>query len=278
MAAGRRKKIIWTDQEWEKIVDLFWVIRKNNPKEAISTFYDNVMAQLPENRRRPFQQPIIERIAELVKKKNDEVISQADEVPNLQKRIEGLLPKNGNGTAYEITDHELLTKYQTKILQLTSVRDLFSRFSPEDLLSEIPTDKLLRVAIARIFSDLDKRQSYLDEMMKSILEKVQIVPQQSAEAQQKERPPRVVLVGFLGQQAREMEMKFKKRAKFHAIDKNRQSGTLPQNADVITVLNSFVSHHGILDQVAKEEARGTLVLRIDGGLSEAKRRLDEVLP
>lgn len=115
-------------------------------------------------------------------------------------------------------------------------------------------------------------------MMKSILEKVQIVPQQSAEAQQKERPPRVVLVGFLGQQAREMEMKFKKRAKFHAIDKNRQSGTLPQNADVITVLNSFVSHHGILDQVAKEEARGTLVLRIDGGISEAKRRLDEVLP
>lgn len=277
MAAGRRKKISWTDEEWEKIVDLFWVIRKNNPKEALSTFYDNVMAQLPEHRRRPFQQPIIERIAELVKKRNDEVISHAEEVPNLQKRIEGLQSKNGNGTAYEITDHELLTKYQTKILQLTSARDLFSRFSPEDLLSEIPTDKLLRVAIARIFSDLYKRQSYLDEMMKSIMEKVQIVPQ-SIEVQQKERPPRVVLVGFLGQQAREMEMKFKKRAKFHAIDKNRQSGTIPQNADVITVLNSFVSHHGILDQVAKEEARGTLVLRIDGGISEAKRRLDEVLP
>jgi len=282
----RKRRVTWTEEEWDDLTAYLRDRRLANARDSLTAFYDDAMKRLPENRRRPIQGPVIadfsERVEQLVSEDTQKLAAAETEIAKLQDTVEKLQAKlesapkvpDKEEIVSKLTDHEILTRFGTRVLKQMTPAELGSHFAVSELLESLPTEQLVSAAIGRVFHDVEARQVHIANMLQQV---VQHSNGGSTTAPKAHAKKKVLLIGFKRNQVEEIKLKFGHRAKFEFIDEDRR-GAIPHNVALILVFASFVSHHGVLDQVEKAAARGVLVEYVKGGVSSAKTLLDTRLP
>lgn len=290
----RAKKIVWTDEEWDRLADLVWRVRKNEPTESLVGICKRVMPQFPAERRRIIRVnndilPLIARLTE----RDEETLKTADELEKTKHKVEQLQAQIARIPTREevlgtLTDEEVIQHYGQRLLEILTPEDLLSSLPHEAILSYFPTNEL---AAHLVRSALETYQDTQRELLGAMRELTTVVKEQQQHKPAPHRPsmplpkpqvrlPRVTVVGLLPIQQGTVETKLKGRANFNFVDKNRKpdNSAIPDNQDVILLAANFINHS--MQDLAKRKAQGTQtkVILHHGGIDTLIRRLDGLLP
>jgi hypothetical protein len=285
-------KIIWTDEEWDKLTDIVWGLRKNAPEDSIPDLCKRAMPQFPENRRRNIAavkavQPLIERL----KAKDNNLLTIKQELDNTRELLK---TKSTPAMTREellktITDDDILTHFKQRILQLVTPDETLSLFPTETILANIPLPLILSHLIVTGADVFSQTQRGLTE---TVLELAEVVRQQGALQQQirsqlsipsatapKPTAVKITVVGLLSIQQQELSRAFNGKVAFRFVDKNRkpEPSAIPDGQDVIILAANFISH--AMQDAAKIKASGTKtrIVVVHGAVSAIRAKVQEIV-
>jgi hypothetical protein len=173
---GRGPRIMWTEDEWEKIAETVYSMRRNRPIPALVKLVNRAMKQMPAERRRKLQgvnnlKPLIDRLLKIgveEKTKAEEYdryrsqIQQMGKIPTREEIISTLTDEELNQVKLRVstldfdnvniawkdkilanlTDEEILTRFSQTVLDNQTPAQLMEMVDPEVVLNCLPFPKV----------------------------------------------------------------------------------------------------------------------------------------
>ena len=161
----------------------------------------------------------------------DELRSELEKVASAPKKEE-ILDK--------LTDEEVLVYYGQRVLEHSQPQDIIEAFSPQELLSMVPTDQLMGYAASRLTSDLLTREIKLHH---TVRHEGQEVATDGKHREQKNRSlPHIAIVGATNDQFTRIREHFLKNATFTHVQRSRlQSNGIPDRTDMVVTWSNFAA-------------------------------------
>lgn len=242
----RPKKTVirWDDQEWDRLAELVYSMRRNTPEDSIASMANRAQRQFPKDRQRPgilttaALQPLIER----VKQKDRELQLKAEKCDQLLARLSFF--ENAPATREEflatLTDEEVRT-FLPRLLQMVAPADVVAAFNTEALLGAIETADLAAVLARRLVRGFNRPVNVVVQMPDQRLP-VAAAPRQRVNGNNGRRK-RIVVVGTKGDQPRHLAERVGTLVELTCIEVDKlHRGSLPRNADHVVVWSKFISH------------------------------------
>jgi len=277
-------RIRWTDEEWDKLADLIWTMRRKDPNPPLLQLINRAQMQLPEGRRRNIntgrQEPLLVRL----KQKDQAIADEAAEAGRLRDRIEGLKQAPDKQAILEnLNDDEIDLLFKSKVLDLTTPEEIFSHFSMEHLLGGIPISKLAALTIERTLASVDGQNQDMANLTSLVSRLVQRIgngngggSKQAAPVARARRQPKVTILGMLPGQTQVVQQKLGNKADLNFVDKKRKSDVIPDNQDIIVLWTNFMSHV-LFDHAKKAKEKGAHLIYHEGGVEKMIEKIDAAL-
>lgn len=304
-----RSMIIWSDQEWDRLAQIVWGIRKNDPTDTLVGYCRRAVEQFPQDRRRTIRttneiKPLIDRLT-LIDKKYSGLEAKMAEMRDSVASLEAKVAESNNKLAgvptreavfNSATDDEVEFYFSERVMDMLAPDDVLRRYDHEMLMSYIPAGEMIGSIIKaglEMFRERDNRLGTAISELTSLIRDQHKPPHVNGSGAKPAhsrpsmpmprvatpKPLRVTVIGLLGEQQKIVESKLKGRALFNFVDKNhRTADSIPNGQDIIVLAANFISH-STQDQ-AKKKAAGThtKVVIHHGGIDMMVRKLDEMLP
>lgn len=305
----RHERTAWTDEEWDKLTELVWNARKNNPTETLIILSNKVMGHFSADRRKNIVtsrqiEPLVQRIkvfdeqlakenerlkadAAKIKEKSDQEINiLKEQTGQLQQQIQQIPSRDEIlGT---LTDQEMMSHYGQRVLDNLSPDDILRSYSSEALLSYVPVLDTISYLFRFGVSAFAESQRELVNSVKELTEVVKNRPMTTPTTTSKptmpmprpqvQRLPRISVVGLLPDQQNKVEAKLRGRAQFNFVSKNRQdAAAVPDNQDIVLLAANFISHgiqNGIKNRIS---GTNTKLVVHHGGIDLLVKKLENLL-
>lgn len=277
-------RIRWTEEEWDKLTDLIWTMRKNDPSPPLLQLLNRAQQQLPENRRRNIntskQEPLLIRL----KAKDQKFLDESNEAQKLRDKIVNLEQAPDKRAILEnLNDDEIDLLFKSKVLDLTTPEEIFSHFSIEHLLGGIPISKLASLTVERALGSVDSQNqdtANLTAMVGQLLQRVNgnanSGSKQATPVVRARRQPKVTILGMLPGQTQVVQQKLGNKADLNFVDKKRKSDVIPDNQDIIVLWTNFMSHV-LFDHAKKAKDKGAHLIYHEGGVEKMIEKIDAAL-
>lgn len=228
-----RERVVWTDEEKDRLASLATSMRLNDPWSATSSLINRAMEQLPEGRRRTLVtqkdfKPILDRMCVLF----ESLKRDAREVESARAKLADV--KSAEELLQELSDDDVLRQYGDRVMRLLSPDDLISAFPGQMILSSMPSADIVAEAARRIYSDV--QCSPVAQLLKSAGESV---VQEVAVSSHRARVPKVFVVGPKANQQQEIT---KKCGSICDLVFSENGYEKPGRADIVVRWVRFTNH------------------------------------
>lgn len=235
-----KKRVEWTDAEWNKVVNEAFRLRFKRPFQPVTKLIDSVIKQLPVERRRSAMSVRVE----------------------LERRL-----KIKMADAYEklTTSEDLERRYRD--VKGKSVEELIRDHDPNQVLEMLPLAQVAGYATSKLLTEWTELKSQLQKEERSRVQKENKEPEQETK-----KKPRVLLVGFKREQVKIVRSKIKVEASVFELPKSRSHMPVG-NYDLAIIWTDFVSH------TMTDSSKGCNypVRWFSGGLNKAIEIISEAL-
>lgn len=284
-----RTMIIWTEDEWDKLAELVWRMRKNSASDTLVSLAKRAMSQLPQDRQRNIRvnnelKPLIERL----KAKDEELLRLEDECQSLRDRLKTTKEAPSREQVIEsLTDEEIYVHFSDRVLDALTPHEIISRYPKEMLMEHIELPDMASGLVRGLLETWTASIREEDELVTVLRElkdqlatasgKKQKMPMPMPMPQVRTRLPKVTIIGMKSNQQQEVEKRLGDRCNFHFVDKNRKADAIPATQDVIVLWASFVTH-AMQDQAKKAANGKTKLIVHHGGVEKMIGEIEQALP
>ena len=244
----KKAVIRWDENEWDKLFELVYAMRRNTPEDSISSMANRAQKQFPKDRQRPgilataALGPLIDR----VKKRDRELQVREEKCGELSARLTFFeeLPTTREELLRTLNDEEIRAHFLPRLLQMLAPVDVVSGFSIEALLDAIETPDLAAVVAKRFVVDLTKRQVNVTVQMPEQRSPARILhPPKNTNGHSNGRRKKIVIIGTKGDQPRHLSEKVGTLVELTCIGVEKlHRESVPRNADHVILWSKFVSH------------------------------------
>lgn len=254
-----KERIVWTDEEWEKLADLVVRMRLNDPVPALYTLANKAMDSFPSDRRRKIQgAAFLGPLPELVSNKFKELQHAAEQAVKLQQRLDE--SRTAEEILESLSDTEIIRLYGERFLNTMTPEELLSQLTPPQILEAFKTETLVGEAARRFTEDL---------LNNPVIRQITIAgkpPVKQNLSPVKMRPPKVVFIGLKNNQQDLIRESLQHIADLRFVDKQRSASDVPKGADIYVVWTRFTSHD--MGTVAKKYASPGCYIQHTGGIEK----------
>ena len=293
---GRKPKVEWSDEEWDRLADLIESMRRNNPEPPLSVLITRALAQFPQDRRRKLvgvksMEPLTKRLKErsqiLLDAKTDKEklvfkMAQMQEAPSKDEILAGL------------TDEEVVEMFSQRVLDNLTPAEIFAHYPTEMLLESIPPTALISHAIQMFIEGVSETSGSFTKGFQDLGSILNFVSRAGTNGAAKptnvapsiplprgmmpgKRLPRVTVVGMKGDQPVNLESRFQGRASFNFIDKDQAKQSVPSSSDVVVFWARFCSHKS-QEQIRNSLPNNCRIITHHGGTTKLAEALEVMLP
>jgi hypothetical protein len=278
----------WTDEEWDKLAELVWRGRKNDPAESILTLVEKAQSQFPVERRRTINArsllgPLCTRLTAIDERTDaasPKRLRELEEgIVKLQEQLKTSTPHN---VIANLTDTQIKLYFTERLLNALTPSEVLQNYDADTLLSFVADADLMTYAVKRGVEIWQERsQQFTTTIAEALKHTKRDEPTKhhpvAAPKKDEAKLPRVTVVGLLPDQCNVVEARFKDQVRFHFVDKHRNVDSLPQHQDVVVLACNFISH-SVQDQ-AKQQLSGskTRLVPVHGGVTTIIKKIQEAL-
>jgi hypothetical protein len=263
-----RKYVAWSRQEWVRLSDLTWAIKKNYPGKKLPKLIRMALQQFPPDRVRKVNEDILYRVKSGLAYRDQQESMGADRAvpPTINNAIDTkpLVVKQEQFKELLIPCDIGKTDTGTLIVELLKRADAYLSGKGSALTDALTSiaESLSRNTTAPVKVE---RPAYAPPPVKEVKE--------AAKSEPKKEKTKVILVGGLSIQQQEVASRICDIAKLRFIDKNRTADLAlnTKEGDIIAIMTSFVDHS--LVHSIKAQANGARVLELRGNASGVARDL-----
>lgn len=258
-------RTFWTEEEWKKLTNTVWYMRKHDPVATVLQLTIRAQAQFPEERRRKLlTNAQIKPVIEGLKKIDEEITDIKLKYQNIKNT------PNKDEIINQLSDEEVFNKFSKRVLEQVTPDEIASYFSADALIDSVPLPVLVGYTVQKFMTVLGEEKTEFNKQILGLIEKIhpetkheKIVAKSSAAVIPiPKNLSKITLLGFAPDQAQEISDKFRERAVLNFVDKN---DTIPENQDVIVLWARFCSHS--MQNQAKTKARqGVKLITHYGGI------------
>ena len=243
----------WNDDEYQQFANQVWDERRKRPFLAVNKLYERAQARLVDqgiwaadrlrqsssiasagNKKVETLLIGIYREAKEARDKKDELRRELERVASAPKKNEIL---------DSLEDEEVMAFYGQRVLEHTQPQDIIEAFSPEELLSMVPTDQLLGYATRRLTSDLLSREIKLHHTIRHEGQHIAIGGSSNDHSPEKSKSlPRIAIVGATNEQFTRIREHFLKQATFTHVERSRlRTNGIPDRTDMVVTWSNFAA-------------------------------------
>lgn len=261
-----KKTIRWTDDEWDRLAQQVWVMRKNNPAEFLPTLVRRAQESWPADRRRDIKgnkqiEPLLTKLSQI----DERYRSAADQLPSIQQQVESLRQKQitPEDVINSLTDREILRHFGDKVLQSTPLTEVVSKYSVVDIVNALPLNDMAIAVVQKILFSLDRT-------------KIPIVSEAPIKNTTKKlHKMKVVILGMIANQHLAIRQAFGDSIDLSFVEVERNKNhTIPENADLYVLWAKFCSHDS-QDQVRKLIKHPNQMIVHHGGINQMIKKILE---
>ena len=240
--------IRWTEQEWDKLAELVFAMRRNTPEDSIAAMANRAQKQFPKDRQRPgvltmaTVGPLIERI----KQKDREQQAKADKCDELAAKLSFFedAPATRKELLTTLSDEEIRAHFLPRLLQMLAPVDVVAAFNSESLLDAMETANLAAVVARRLVADFKRPINVVVQMPEQRLPAPPAQRQKVNTNGSNGKRKKIVIVGTKGDQPRHLNERLGTIVELICIDVEKlHRESVPKNVDHVIVWSKFVSHH-----------------------------------
>jgi hypothetical protein len=280
-----RSMIIWTEDEWDKLAELVWRMRKNAPSDTLVSLAKRAMSQFPQDRQRNIRvnnelKPLIERL----KIQDEQLLKLQDECNSLKARLENTQEAPSRDEILDsLDDEEVYIRFGDRVLAALTPHEVISRYSQEMLLEHVQLPDMAGALVRGLLESWSsqKEDTELTSTLKDLRAAIAANSNKPKMPTPQVRPqatrlPKVTVIGMKSNQMQEVQKRLGDRVNFNFVDKNRKADAIPTSQDVIVLWASFVTH-AMQDQAKKAAANGTKLIVHHGGVEKMIKEIEGVL-
>ena len=170
----QRSMVIWSEQEWDRLAQIVWGIRKNDPNDTLIGYCKRAIEQFPQDRRRIIRatdevKPLIERLT-LIDKKYSGMESKLAEMQGTIASLEAKVGEANEKLAGvptresildSVTDDEVEFYFSERVMNMLTPDDVLKRYDHELLMSYIPMYEMIGSVIRTGLEMFRERDSQL---------------------------------------------------------------------------------------------------------------------
>lgn len=278
----RKPAVKWTDEELEVIGRTAWDLYIQHPDKTIMTIFQ--MAQektVPKDRQRVLTGVHnLDKVFPYLYKAREEFMAKDSQIELLKKQIDQLQNKLEHHAdldqIWEKSKDELL---RTRI----SIDDILTYCDIEDIIEEIPTERLVGYAAQRFAEATISQTNSLLELTMDVVQQSQqyaAAPSQlplgrikPKAAQEVVILPKVAFIGLKPEQHNIVSSKLKGLIQYVQVDK--KATQIPKECDLYVLWTRFISHS--TERTVRSFARMDQVIRHHGGLETMVEKVKEVI-
>lgn len=261
-----RKYVSWSRQEWVRLSDLTWAIKKNFPGKNLPKLIRMALQQFPPDRVRKVNEDIVNRVKSglAYRDQQESIGTNRDATPVINNAIQTKpLVVKQEPVASDIGK----TDTATLIVELLKRADAYLSVKGSALTDALTSiaESLNQKTTAPVKVE---RPAYAPPPVKEVKEAEKVT-----RTEPKKEKTKVILVGGLSIQQQEVASRICDIAKLRLIDKNRTADLAinTKEGDIIAIMTSFVDHS--LVHSIKAQANGARVLELRGNASGVARDL-----
>ena len=169
-----------------------------------------------------------------------------------------------------ISDKEAVERFGTQVLQALSTEELLGLMTTEEILSVVPTEELVGAAAKRVYSE-----TFQHPVIKEFITEIQGKQQQQVRLTPAITLPKVVCLGMLPKQQSVMQQALRQVADLKFVEQDRNTHSIPANADWYVVWARFSSH--AMNDKAKSLAKPGRFILHTGGVTGLISKLQNTL-
>jgi hypothetical protein len=294
---NEQQRIVWSDEEWERLTLLVWHARKNDPSENLVGLVNKVMAEFPNDRKQTIHSlNEVEPLIEQLKAHDQKILNVFQDLEDANIHIELLEEERKNVPSRDqvlnsLTNEEVTYNFRQRVLDQCSPEEIVKQFTVDVLFSNIQFSEIVSYVMKESIEMVSASQNQILDAVKELTSTIkQMQFQQNIQAKPSapllpsmpmlrpiSRLPKVTIVGLKSDQYQEIERRLSSRANFNFVDKNRHANIVPTGHDIVVLATAFISH---ADQAcAKKSIEGTSTKLIyhHGGVNKLIRELDTQL-
>lgn len=245
----RKTVVRWDDDEWDKLADLVFTMRRNTPEDSIAQMATRAQQQFPKHRQRPGTlttaavRPLIERI----KRKDRDLQLKAEKCDELQAKLAhyGGMPATKQELAATFTDEEVRAYFLGRVMHMVTPEDVLGFFPAPMLMDSVETPDLVAISAKRLVQDLaTPRPVHVSFTMPEGHRPLQPArPKASGPSQHGSAKKKVVVVGTKGDQPRHLAERLGPNVDLLCIEVDKlHPNSIPKNADHVVIWSRFASH------------------------------------
>lgn len=293
-----KKRIEWTEEEWNLVAHTVYELRKKHPVPHIASLIDRAIKHLPEDRRRKLAgkhgiKPLLDRLSEIEAQVPTNKEQFATSLP-----IEDVLGLFKEKVLQNLSNDEIKERFRGHVLSTLDLTDLprikrilallpsediykyfgkqtlehltpdevAKNFSSADLLDALPFAAIVGFVAEHVTEragDLLELFSFLNLLPEIKKGKAPISPETTVAAPPKIRKPKVGIIGTLPGQEQILKERLQ-QFDLTFVDQNQYSAVL-NSQDVIVIWCRFVSHS--VYYAVKEKAQDCQIIEHHGGLT-----------
>lgn len=271
-----RKRVQWTDAEWEQVAETVYHTRLSDPGPNLLTLINRAVSTLPKARQRKVltvtnAQPLLA----LLEEKYKALKACEREIQSCRDRMEHLNGqyKDPEQIMAELSDQEVWNRFGDRIMNFVPQEDLLAQIDPELLLETIETPELASEAVRRLVeeylrpTDTPQPQSTPEPMHKAIISKTTAAP-----VVPRNRMSKVVIVGCLPNQQRILKESLKTVCDVQFAGKDQ---SVPSGGDLYVCWVRFCSH--ATEKQCQIMAPVGRFLRHSGGLTKMASKIQKLM-
>ncbi len=248
--SGSKTLIKWTEDEYQQFAEQVWDERRKRPFLAQNKLFERAQARLVDHGvwdadRLRLPSSIAsaghKRVEALLKDVYREAKDARADRAELRKELERVASAPKMEEILEnLTDEEVLVYYGQRVLEHSQPQDIIDAFSPEELLSMVPTDQLMGYAARRFTSDFLTREIKLHHTVRQ--EGKDVATGNRHREEKSKSLPHIAIVGATNEQFTRIREHFLKKATFTHVERSRlQSNGIPNRTDMVVTWSNFAA-------------------------------------
>lgn len=287
------KRVRWTEEEKHKIIDAVFSMRQNDPESPIHHLINKVQSQLPADRRRKIMtSSTVPWLADEIRVKfRDQrrnlqrLETMKERMKNVDKEIEKATEQSEQQIDHRKKELDKLYEDKKKRLEEMEVelpnvddirREAIDNMNKMDLLIEFI--RRWDMDSSTIHNRLGHIEEFIYKLGKIEPEQQERIAPAPTKKKPVKRPKKILVIGLLPGQEREIYEEFKTRLKIVFMDKNKSRATMVSSyptCDRCFISARFVSHQ-IITTASKKYGKD-IVENLAGGISDFKNSINSYL-
>jgi hypothetical protein len=278
MDATKKKHVVWTTDEEDRIARQVWMTRTNRPHDSLIQIVKDIQQQLPATRRKHITtQKHISGITRRVAEIDREYVERAEENERLRNKIASLQAKIADPKTCldDVLDEELLGYLWSRLAAALRKSGRLDEF-----LWELPFPELVGYVMKRWAGSIEGIENVVAEMRLSRPEDAPQRPSHKtngshvAHKPEAVREPVVVIYGTLPGQQNAIRQKASPNRLLRFISKDLNDPTVP-HASAYVLWTNFIDH-ATRDKVRRSAPEGAKIIEVRGGISSLVEAIERL--